>query len=73
VNDRYGLSVEVYLTHHAPQQQRTDSPDQELAAREAKDGQRDHAEAARHATVAAQGDLDNDTDTRHAAADSEEF
>ncbi|WP_144836687.1 hypothetical protein [Kocuria rosea] len=73
VKDRHGLAVEDYLTDHAPQQQRTDSPEQELAAREARDAQRDHVEAARHAAVAARGDLDNDTGTRHAAADAEEL
>ncbi|MEX5296835.1 hypothetical protein QYM41_16280 [Kocuria sp. CPCC 205268] len=73
VKDRHGLNVEDYLTDHAREQQRTDSPDHELAAREANDAQRDHAEATRHAAVAAQGDLQNDTDTRHAAADAEEL
>lgn len=73
VKDRHGLSVEDYLTDHAQEQQRTDSPDQELAALQAKEAQRDHAEAARHAAVAAQGDLQNDTDTRHAAADADEL
>ena len=73
VKDRHGLNVEDYLTNHTPQQQRTDSPGHELAAREANDAQRDHAEAARHAAVAAQGDLDNDTDAHHAAADAEEL
>ncbi|MEX5261576.1 hypothetical protein [Kocuria sp. CPCC 205263] len=73
VKDRHGLSVEDYLNDHAPQQQRTDDPDQEMAARDVKDAQRDHAEAARNAAVAAQGDLQNDTDTRHAASDAEEL
>lgn len=73
VKDRHGLSVEDYLNDPAPQQQRADSSDQALAAREATDAQRDHAEAARNAAVAAQGDLDNDTNTRHAAADAEEL
>jgi hypothetical protein len=72
VKDRHGLSVEDYLTGHAPEQQRTDSPEHELAACEAKDAQRGHAEAARNAVVAAQGDLHNDVDTRHAATDAEE-
>jgi hypothetical protein len=73
VKDRHGLSVEDYLTDQIPHQQRTDSSEHELAAREAKDAQRDHAEAARHAAVAAQGDLQNDTDTRHAAAEAEKL
>ncbi|MFE7628923.1 hypothetical protein [Kocuria sp. NPDC057446] len=73
VKDRYGLDVEDYLNDHVSQQQRTDSPEHELAAREAKDAQRDHAEATRHAAAAAQGDLHNDTDTRHAAAEAEEL
>ncbi|WP_270451702.1 hypothetical protein [Kocuria marina] len=73
VKDRHGLNVEDYLTDHAPAQQRTDAPEQELAAREAKDAQRDHAEAARNAAAAAQDDLQNDTDTRHAAAEAEEL
>jgi len=72
VKDRYGLRVEDYLTDHAPQQ-RTESPEHELVAREAKDAQRDHAEAARNAAVAAHGDLDNDTDARHAASEAEEL
>ncbi|WP_424348119.1 hypothetical protein [Kocuria sp. CH-021] len=73
VKDRHGLPVEDYLTDHAPEQQRTDSSDHELAAREGRDAQRDHAEAARNAAVAAQGDMLNDTDTRHAAAEAEEL
>ncbi|MFI7482483.1 hypothetical protein ACH9EU_08690 [Kocuria sp. M1R5S2] len=73
VKDRHGLSVENYLNDHVPHQQRPDSPEQELAAREAKDAQRDHAEAACHAAVAAQGDLQNDTDTANAAAEAEEL
>lgn len=73
VKDRHGLSVEDYLNDHTPQQRRTDSADHELAAREAKDAQRDHAEAARNAAVARQGNLDNDTDARNAAADAEEL
>ncbi|MBD2763519.1 hypothetical protein IEE92_13375 [Kocuria sp. cx-116] len=71
VKDRHELSVEDYLTDHAPAQQRTESPEHELAARETKDAQRDHAEAARNAAVAAQGDLRNDTDTRHAVTEAE--
>jgi colicin import membrane protein len=73
VKDRHGLSVEDYLNDHAPQRQRTGSPEHELAARESIDAQRDHAEASRNAAVAAQGDLQNDTDTRHAAAEAEEL
>lgn len=73
VKDRHGLSVEDYLTDHAPRERSTDSPEHELAAREAKDAQRDHAEAARNAAVAAHGDLDNDIDTANAAADAEEL
>ena len=73
VKDRHGLNVEDYLTDHAPQQQRTDTPEHELAAREAVDAQRDDAEAARNAAVAAQGDLQNDADARHAAAEAEEL
>ncbi len=71
VKDRHGLNVEDYLTDRVPDQQRTDSPEHKLAVREAKDAQRDHAEAARNAAVAAQGDLQNDTDTRQAAAEAE--
>lgn len=73
VKDRHGLSVDDYLTDHAAEQQRADSSNHELAAREAKDAQPEHAEAARHAAAAAQGDLQNDTDARHAAADTEEL
>ncbi|MCM3487547.1 hypothetical protein [Kocuria rosea] len=73
VQDRHGLSVEDYLTDQTQEQQRSDFPEQELAAREARDAQSDRAEAARHAAAAAQGDLRNDTDTRHAAADAEEL
>lgn len=73
VKDRHGLSVEDYLTDHTAEQQRTDSSEHERATREAKDAQRDHAEAARHAAAAAQGDLQNDTDTRYAAAEAEEL
>lgn len=73
VKDRHGLSVEDYLSDHAPHQQRTATSEHELVAREAKDAQRDDAEAARNAAAAGQGDLDNDTDTRHAAAKAEEL
>ncbi|KUG53878.1 hypothetical protein AVL61_15070 [Kocuria rosea subsp. polaris] len=73
VKDRHGLKVEDYLNDHAPQQQRTDSPEQGFAAREATDAQHDHAEAARNAAMAARGDLRNDSDTRHTAADAEEL
>lgn len=73
VKDRHGLSVEDYLTDHAREQQRTETPEHELAARETVDAQRDHAEAARNAAVAAQGDLYNDTDARNAAADAEKL
>jgi hypothetical protein len=73
VKDRHGLSVEDYLTDHASQQQRTDSAEYELAARESLDAQGDHAEAARHAAAAAQGDLRDDTDTRHTGAEAEEL
>ena len=73
VKDRHGLNVEDYLTDHGPQLQRAETSEYELAARETVDAQRDHAEAARHAAVAARGDLDNDADTRHAAAEAEEL
>ncbi|MFI7582057.1 hypothetical protein [Kocuria kalidii] len=73
VKERHGLSVEDYLTDHAPHQQRTESVEQEIVARETLDAQRDHAEAARNAAVASQGDLQNDTDTHHAAAEAEEL
>ncbi|WP_344225028.1 hypothetical protein [Kocuria atrinae] len=73
VHTRHGLSVEDYLEQRTPQQQRTDTVVQDKSAREATDAQRDHAEAARHAAVAAQGNLDNDTDTRHSTADAEEL
>ena len=73
MKDRHGLSVEDYLTDYTPHQQRTDSSEQELAAREAREAQRDHAEAARHAAVAAQGGLQNDADARHAADEAEEL
>ena len=72
VKDRHELSVEDYLTDYAPQQ-RTDSVEQELASRESADAQRDHVEAARNAAAAARDDLQNDTDTRHAAADAAEL
>ncbi|WP_298590311.1 hypothetical protein [uncultured Kocuria sp.] len=73
VKDRHGLSVEDYLEERTPEPQRTESVEQKTTARETVDAQRDHAEAARHAAVAAQGDLQNDTDVRHAAAEAEEF
>lgn len=73
VKERHGLNVEDYLTDHTPAQQRTDSAEHELASREATDAQRDHTEATRHAAATAQGDLQNDTDTRHAAAEAEEL
>lgn len=73
VKGRHGLNVEDYLSNHAPEQQRTDAPEYQLADREAKDAQRDHAEAVRHAAVVAQGDLQNDTDSHQAATDAEEL
>lgn len=73
VKDRHGLNVEDYLHDQASGQQYTDSPEHELAARETVDAQRDHAAAARNAEVAGQGNLDNDTDARHAAAEAEEL
>ncbi|WP_424348017.1 hypothetical protein [Kocuria sp. CH-021] len=73
VKDRHGLSVADYLTDHTTEQQRIDSPEHELAAREATDAQRDYSEAARNAAAAAQGDLQNNTDTRRAAAEAEEL
>ena len=51
---RHGLNVEDYLTDHIPARQRAKSSEHELVAREAKDAQRDHAEAARHAAVDAE-------------------
>jgi hypothetical protein len=73
VKDRHGLTVENYLEQQTPEQQHTESSEQQSAAREEKDAQRDHAEAALNAAVAAQGDLQNDTDARHAAAEAEEL
>jgi hypothetical protein len=73
VKERHGLFVEDYLSDHALHQQSTDSSEHKLANREAKGAQRDHAEAARHAAAAVHGDLQNDTDTRHAAAEAEEL
>lgn len=73
VKDRHGLSAEDYLTTQVPERQPADRPKRELSAREATNAQRDHAEAAHNAAVAAQGDLQNDTDTRHAAADAEKL
>jgi hypothetical protein len=72
VKDRHGLDVEDYLTDHTLARQRAESSEHKLVTREAIDAQRDHAEAARHAAVAAQGDLQNDTDARHAAVGAEE-
>ena len=54
VKDRHGLNVEDYLTDHGPQQQRAETSEYELAARETVDAQRDHAEAARHAAAEAE-------------------
>ena len=73
VKDRYGLAVEDYLEDRIPQQQRTETVEQETAAREAVDAQRDHAEAALNAAEASRGDLQTDADTRHAAAEAEEL
>jgi hypothetical protein len=73
VKDRHGLSVEDYLEERTPEHQRTDSVEQETAARETVDAQRDHAAAALNAAEAGRGDLQNDTDARHAAAEAEEL
>ena len=72
VQVRHGLSVEDYLEERTPERQRTDSVQQETAARETVDAQRDHA-AALNAAEAGRGDLQNDTDARHAAAEAEEL
>lgn len=73
VKERHGLSVEDYLEEHIPQQERTESVEQEAATREEKDAERDHAAAARNAGEAGKGDLQNDADTREAAAEAEEL
>ncbi|MGX5360041.1 hypothetical protein [Kocuria sp. KH4] len=73
VKGRHGLDVDDYLTGYTPARQRAEPYEHDLATREAKDAQRDHAEAVRHAAVAGQGDLDNDMDTRQAAADAKEL
>lgn len=73
VKDRHGLSVEDYLEERTPQSQRTDSVEQETAARETVDAQRDHAAAALNAAEAGRGDLQNDTDARNAATEAEEL
>lgn len=73
VKERHGLSVEDYLEVRAPERQRTDSAEQETAARETVDAQRDHAAAALNAAEAGRGDLQNDTDIRNAAAVAEEL
>ncbi|MGW4859635.1 hypothetical protein [Kocuria palustris] len=73
VKNRHGLSVEDYLDHRTPEQQRTASVEQEVSAREAVAAQSDHAEAARNAAAAGKGDLQNDMDTRHAAAEAEQL
>ena len=72
VKERHGLSVEDYLEERTPESQRTDSAEQETAARETVDAQRDHA-AALNAAEAGRGDLQNDTDARNAAAEAEEL
>ena len=73
VKERHGLSVEDYLEERTPESQRTDSVEQETAARERVDAQRDHAAAALNAAEAGRGDLQNDTDARNAAAEAEEL
>ncbi|MFF0991258.1 hypothetical protein [Kocuria nitroreducens] len=73
VKERHGLGVEDYLEERTPQKQRTGSVEPEAGKREAVDAQRDHAAAARKAAEAGRGDLDNDTDTRNAAAEAEEL
>ena len=73
VKERHGLSVEDYLEERAPEHQRTESVEQETAARETVDAQRDHAAAALNAAEAGRGDLQNDTDARNAAAEAEEL
>ncbi|MEX3510796.1 hypothetical protein VVR84_14765 [Kocuria carniphila] len=73
VKERHGLSVEDYLEQRTPKPQRTESVEQETAARETVDAQRDHAAAALNAAEAGRGDLQNDTDTRNAAAEAEEL
>lgn len=73
VKGRHGLSVEDYLEQQSPKQQRTESAEQENAACEAVDAQRDHAEAARNAAAAGRGDLLNEADTRNATAEAEKL
>ncbi|MEF3120093.1 hypothetical protein [Kocuria flava] len=73
VKERHGLSVEDYLEERTPESQRTDSVEQETAARETADAQRDHAAAALNAAEAGRGDLRNDTDARTAAVEAEEL
>lgn len=73
VKERHGLSVEDYLEQRTPEPQRTESVEQEAAARETVDAQRDHAAAALNAAEAGRGDLQNDTDARNAAAEAEEL
>lgn len=73
VKERHGLSVEDYLEERTPESQRTDSVQQETAARETADAQRDHAAAALNAAEAGRGDLRNDTDARNVAAEAEEL
>ncbi|PLC10687.1 hypothetical protein AUQ48_16635 [Kocuria flava] len=73
VKDRHGLRVEDYLEERTPGRQRTDSVQQETAARETVDAQRDHAVAALNAAEAGRGNLQNDTDARNAAAEAEEL
>lgn len=73
VKDRHGLSVEDYLEERTPESQRTDSAEQETAARETVDAQRDHAAAALNAAEAGRGDLRNATDARNAAVEAEEL
>ena len=73
VKERHGLSVEDYLEQRTPEPQRTESVEQEAAARETVDAQRDHAAAALNAAEAGRGDLQNDTDARNAAADAKEL
>lgn len=73
VKNRYELNVEDYLEQRTPEQQRTGNVEQEIAAHEAVNAQRDHAQAARHTAEASKGDLQNDTDTRNAVAEAEEL
>ena len=72
MKNRHGLDVKDYLRENGVGRP---APEQEATAgeREVVDAQGGHAEAARLAGQAVMGDVQNDQDARHAAAEAEEL